>query len=155
MDSSERDELLHPVADEDSAGGVREAPAEFRLVHAVLFPVTILLHVSGGISYYATQQWIQKYLIETMDFNDGHKEHGQLHLRCLQDGNSTEGNFTRIEQETARWAMFPVTASLVPSFFISALIPLYSDKYGRKCLFIISALSQTVQMAIASLTIYF
>ncbi|XP_052247091.1 proton-coupled folate transporter-like [Dreissena polymorpha] len=156
MDSSERDALLqHRVAAGVSSSSVRETPNEFRIVHAVLFPVTILLHVSGGISYYATQQWIQKYLIETMDLNDGHEKHDHHHMRCLQDGNSTEGNFTRIEQETARWAMFAALATLVPSFFVSALVSSYSDKYGRKCLFIISALSQTVQMAITSLTIYF
>ncbi|KAH3725794.1 hypothetical protein DPMN_051643 [Dreissena polymorpha] len=155
MGSSERDRLVQQRVAVDSAGSDREAPAEFRLVHAVLFPVTILLHVSGGISYYTTQQWIQKYLIETMDINDGHEQHGHHHVRCLQDGNSTEGNFTRIEQETARWAMFAALASHVPSFFVSALVSSYSDKYGRKCLFIISALSQTVQMAITSLTIYF
>ncbi|KAH3730478.1 hypothetical protein DPMN_056467 [Dreissena polymorpha] len=60
MDSSERDELLqHRVAIGISSSSVGDAPDEFRLVHAVLFPVTILLHVSGGISYYATQQWVR------------------------------------------------------------------------------------------------
>ncbi|KAH3730479.1 hypothetical protein DPMN_056468 [Dreissena polymorpha] len=59
-----------------------------------------------------------------MDLNDGHEDHCQRHMRCLQDANSKKGHFTRIriEQETARWAMFAALASLAPSFLVSAMV---------------------------------
>ncbi|XP_052766915.1 solute carrier family 46 member 3-like [Mya arenaria] len=123
---------------------------EFRKAHAMFLPVTLLLYVSVGIGYFTTQQWIQHYVKIKLGFKNDSMP------GCNASKNSTRyKDFHEVERQTAQWSMYVTLASMVPSFFASAIVSSYSDSVGRKFLFVLFSGSTTIRLTLCSLAIYF
>lgn len=152
MSSNEKSELLGN--DEVRVQGKHSVvEPKLRCIHFVVLPVTILLFLPYGQDFYMAQQWIQHVVQKELEISSDTVS--STGCNSVNHSSPSYLAYKRVEQRTAQWTMYNSLAMSVPSFFGAALVPAYSDSFGRRYLFLISCSSCLIKLIIHGLCIYY
>ncbi|XP_053398431.1 solute carrier family 46 member 3-like [Mercenaria mercenaria] len=120
--------------------------------HFLLLPVAMLLFFGFVVQFYVISQWIQYVIKREAQLEDAGSTSG-----CLLSNTSDPRykSFQNVEKKTALWQLYYMLSSSIPAFFVTAVLPSYSDTFGRRILFIIPYSMMLLKYILCSLIIFY
>ncbi|XP_060574404.1 lysosomal proton-coupled steroid conjugate and bile acid symporter SLC46A3-like [Ruditapes philippinarum] len=124
----------------------------FKCKHFILFPTANLLFFGYVVQFYVISQWIHN-VIQKKANHQGDGGPSECSLSNSSDPRFI--SFQNVEKRTAVWQLYFMIASSLPAFFATAILPSYSDTFGRRFLFVFSYSAYLLKYILCGLTIFY
>lgn len=127
---------------------VKEERTKINCRHFLFPPIVTCYFLSFSLHFYLANQWIQYYLKKEASVNSDSGSSSGCTSNNVSDPDYA--TYQTVEQKTALWQLLYSLSSSVPGFFVTAILPSYSDAFGRRFLFVITSSSTLYWMLVVS-----
>lgn len=132
---------------------VKEERTKINCRHFLFPPIVTCYFLAFSLHFYLANQWIQYYLKKESSVNSDSGSSSGCTSNNVSDPDYA--TYQTVEQKTALWQLLYSLSSSVPGFFVTAILPSYSDAFGRRFLFVITSSSTLLKFIVLSLIIYY
>lgn len=119
----------------------------------LLIIVMFFVNIAMGISFYLVTQWIgdmmRKQILEGANINSSSVCEG------TNKSDPEYSKFKDVEQKTAFWQMLSSLATTIPCLITTLILPSYSDRIGRRYIFLIPTTAMLMKYVAYVLFFYF
>lgn len=127
---------------------VKEERTKINCRHFLFPPIVTCYFLAFSLHFYLANQWIQYYLKKESSVNSDSGSSSGCTSNNVSDPDYA--TYQTVEQKTALWQLLYSLSSSVPGFFVTAILPSYSDAFGRRFLFVITSSSTLYWMLVVS-----